>query len=275
MHWWDAVVLGIIQGVGEFLPISSSGHLVLARAWMGEERVPQNLAFDALLHLATALSVIVVFHREVAQVLTGFPRLLSPSTWKRDFDGHAGFRTLVCIAVSAVPALAVGLMFKAFLSTFRERADVVSMVLIATGCWLLVASRFAPGHRRLGLKEAAAMGVAQSVSVIFPGFSRSGSTIGTGLLCGVAREAVGPFAFLMALVPNLGAAVLKGREMLREGAADAGAPVVVGCFAAFVVGVAALRWLLPFVRRGSLRPFGWYCLVVGIVSTAHLVLHVF
>ncbi len=276
MQWIDAALLGLIQGVGEFLPISSSGHLVLARAWLGGDRVPQNLAFDALLHLATSLSVIVVFRREVLSMVRGVPVLLKPMRWRKSMSENHDFRMLVLVAMSAIPAVLVGVIFKRFLEGFRERPDVVSVVLIGTGIWLLVASRFRPGPRDAGVREAIAMGFAQSVSVFFPGFSRSGATIGTGLLCGVRREIVGPFAFLMSLPPNLGAAALKGKDVFNaEGNVVNYTAVIIGSAVAFAVGVAALRWLLPFVRRGSLRPFGFYCLALGLVSTCHLVLHVF
>lgn len=276
MQWIDAALLGLIQGIGEFLPISSSGHLVLARAWFGSDRIPQNLAYDALLHLATSLSVIVVFRREVMSLIRAAPKLLAPSRWTHAMRSDAHFRTLVLVLLSAIPALVVGLTFKKFLEHYRERPDVVSLVLILTGIWLLVASRFRAGTRELGTREAMAMGGAQALSVFFPGFSRSGATIGTGLLCGVRREIVGPFAFLMSLPPNLGAAALKGKDVFSiEGSVINYPTLIVGSLVAFAVGVAALRWLLPFVRRGSLRPFGFYCLALGLVSTCHLVLHVF
>lgn len=276
----QAAVLGLVQGLAEFLPISSSGHLVLARALFAEGMPAANLAFDVALHLGTTAAVVVVFARDLRPPLGALPLLLRPKAWRAAYASDRGFRLLILLGISAVPAGIAGLKFHHDVDRLEAtRPDLVALLLLVTGAWLAVASWVArravragaegdPG-RGLGVREALGLGVAQAVAIL-PGISRSGATLGAGLLLGVRRDVLGPFAFLMSIAPILGAFALKAPELARSDAVG-GASLAVGVSVAFVSGVAALKLLLPFVRRGRLEIFAVYCLVVGPLAYARLV----
>lgn len=276
----QAAVLGLVQGLAEFLPVSSSGHLVLARALFAERMPAPNLAFDVWLHLGTTAAVVVVFGRDLRPSLAALPLLLRPKSWRPAFASDRGFRLLILLGVSAVPAGLAGLKFHHDVDRLEEtRPDLVALLLVVTGAWLAVASFVArrasratadaaPG-RGVGVREALGVGVAQAVAIL-PGISRSGATLGAGLLLGVRRDVLGPFAFLMSIAPILGAVVLKAPELAHADAVGAGA-LGVGVAVAFVAGVAALKLLLPFVRRGRLELFAVYCLLAGPLAYARLV----
>ncbi|HYC76541.1 MAG TPA: undecaprenyl-diphosphate phosphatase [Planctomycetota bacterium] len=280
----QAALLGALQGIAEFLPISSSGHLCLARHLV-PGAPPPDLAFDVLLHLGTAAAVITVFRAELAPLLRATPRLLAPARWRGGWAADPAFRTAALLLLSAVPAGVVGLMFHRRVEALEEhRPDVVALLLVVTGLWLLVASvrarraaradadeasGAAPragrrAGREAGVREALLIGAAQAAAIL-PGVSRSAATLGAGLLAGVRRDAVGPFAFLMSVPVIVGAAALKARDLRIGGATDAGV-MLVGVLVAYASGVAALRFLLPFVRRGRLEAFAAYCLLAGPVA---------
>lgn len=268
----QAVVLGLVQGFAEFLPVSSSGHLVLARYLLPGAPVP-SLAFDVFLHLGTTGSVAYVFRRELFPVVKAAALLFRPTAWRTAFAADPAFRLLVLLAFSAVPAGAVGVTLRGPIGELEHRPEIVALLLSVTGVWLLLASvaqrraerRAAeggtPAAGAIGVKEAWWIGVAQAIAIL-PGISRSGATLGAGLLLGVRREVVGPFAFLMSIAPILGAAALEARHL---GAAEpvSAAALAAGVLTAFVSGVVALKILLPFVRRGRLEIFAFYCLLVS------------
>jgi undecaprenyl-diphosphatase len=269
----QAVILGLVQGCAEFLPISSSGHLVLARALVPGSPEP-DLAFDVFLHLGTTLSTVVVFRAELAPLVRAAGGLFRPESWRRRYVEDPSFRMLVLLALSAIPAGVVGISFRKQIAALDERPEIAAMLLVVTGAWLALASfaqrraaavaEPAPGAapaREPGAAAALWIGIAQAVAIL-PGISRSGATLGAGLLLGLRRDVVGPFAFLMSIAPILGAAALEARGLGGE-APIAIAPLVAGVGVAFLAGVLALKILLPFVRRGRLEAFAAYCLLVG------------
>lgn len=258
MSWFEALVLGLVQGLTEFLPVSSSGHLTIARHLFGIET--GDLTFEILVHAATVLATIVVFRREIMDLLQGL--------FKFSYNSQTRYVAMICL--SMVPVLVVGLFLKDKVEAlFGSGLTVVGCALLLTaallmlGEWLSSRKRAAEGE--MNYRTAAWMGLAQAVAVI-PGLSRSGSTIAAGLMCGTKRPEVAQFSFLMVLVPILGEAFLDlvGGDM-AAGSEIAPLPLAVGFIAAFLSGLFACKVMIALVRRARLRWFALYCAVVGIV----------
>jgi undecaprenyl-diphosphatase len=273
MEWFEAVLLGLIQGLTEFLPVSSSGHLEIGKVLLGVETT-EDLLFTTMVHAATVLSTIVVFRKQIWDLLKGF------------FCGLKGLRVekgvLVCneqtdyllkMVVSMIPVFVVGVFFKDQVESLFGSITVVGVALVMTAL-LLFFSDYAsrPGHKsifpentyRNGISywQAFAVGLGQAFAVI-PGLSRSGTTISTGLICGVKREVMAQFSFLMVLVPILGETFLElvGGEF---GTSSVGAlPLVLGFVSAFVSGLFACKVMIALVKRARLSWFALYCLLAA------------
>ena len=278
MEWFEAVLLGLVQGLTEFLPVSSSGHLEIGKVILGVETT-DDLLFTTMVHAATVLSTIVVFRKEIWDLLVGFFGGLKD--WKIATN-DAGRKVLVCndqtdyllkMVVSMLPVLVVGLFFKDSVEALFGSIQVVGFALIATAL-LLFFSDYAsrPGRKsifpaneyRNGLSywQAFAVGLGQAFAVV-PGLSRSGTTISTGLICGVKREVMAQFSFLMVLVPILGETFLEvvGGEF---GASSVGAlALVLGFVSAFLSGLFACQVMIALVKKAKLRWFALYCLVAA------------
>lgn len=256
MEIWEAVVLGLIQGLTEFLPVSSSGHLEIANYLFGIEE-PNNLSFTVALHAGTVFSTILVFRKDIAALLAGFFK----------FRMNDQMVYVINILVSLVPILFVGLFFKDSIeSLFTSNMLLVGCMLIVTAALLAFAQR--SGDRGLPItpKRAFIIGLAQACAVL-PGLSRSGSTIAAGLIQGVKRDEVARFSFLMVLVPIIGMSVLE------FGSADGGQAVewtniIAGFVTSFVVGLLACKWMVRLVSRGRLKWFAVYCLAMGVAAIA-------
>lgn len=278
MEWFEAVLLGLVQGLTEFLPVSSSGHLEIGKVILGIETT-DDLLFTTMVHAATVLSTIVVFRKEIWDLLVGFFGGLKD--WKIATN-DAGRKVLVCndqtdyllkMVVSMLPVLVVGLFFKDSVEALFGSIQVVGFALIATAL-LLFFSDYAsrPGRKsifpaneyRNGLSywQAFAVGLGQAFAVV-PGLSRSGTTISTGLICGVKREVMAQFSFLMVLVPILGETFLEvvGGEF---GASSVGAlALVLGFVSAFLSGLFACKVMIALVKKAKLSWFALYCLVAA------------
>lgn len=278
MEWFEAVLLGLVQGLTEFLPVSSSGHLEIGKVILGVETT-DDLLFTTMVHAATVLSTIVVFRKEIWDLLVGFFGGLKD--WKIATN-DAGRKVLVCndqtdyllkMVVSMLPVLVMGLFFKDSVEALFGSIQVVGFALIATAL-LLFFSDYAsrPGRKsifpaneyRNGLSywQAFAVGLGQAFAVV-PGLSRSGTTISTGLICGVKREVMAQFSFLMVLVPILGETFLEvvGGEF---GASSVGAlALVLGFVSAFLSGLFACKVMIALVKKAKLSWFALYCLVAA------------
>lgn len=246
MNVWSAVVLGLAQGLAEFLPVSSSGHLVLMQHFL---RVPEaGVAFDVFLHLATLLAVLVYFWADLWQVARDWRRLL-------------------LLVVGTIPAGLAGVLLEKFFTRLFSSIAAVGVALIGTGFILWGAERLAAGYRRRRTLERMTpadawwVGVGQAVAII-PGLSRSGATIATGLALGLERETAARFSFLLSVPVILGAAVLQLRH-LPLASFHAGLPLAAGFSAAFLSGLAAIWILLDVVKRSRLTVFSWYVWVLG------------
>ena len=273
MEWFEAILLGLIQGLTEFLPVSSSGHLEIGKVLLGVETT-DDLLFTTMVHAATVLSTIVVFRKQIWDLLSGF------------FGGLKGLKVengaLVCndqtdyllkMVVSMIPVFVVGVFLKDQVESLFGSITVVGVALVMTAL-LLFFSDYAsrPGHKsifpentyRNGISywQALAVGLGQAFAVI-PGLSRSGTTISTGLICGVKRDVMAQFSFLMVLVPILGETFLElvGGEF---GASSVGAlPLVLGFVSAFVSGLFACKVMIALVKKARLSWFALYCLLAA------------
>ena len=256
MSWIEVIILGIVQGLTEFLPVSSSGHLAIGKALFGIET--SDLSFEVIVHAATVMATIVVFWKDIVALLQGLFK------WKM----NAETRYILLILLSMIPVFIVGMFFKDYVeSIFGSGLLVVGIALIVTALLLflsetLTARRGSEGGK-VTWKSALWMGLAQAVAVI-PGLSRSGSTIATGLLCGVKKEEVTRFSFLMVLVPILGEAFLDvvGGDF---GQSTVGTlPLALGFVAAFLSGLFACKVMIAIVKKAKLKWFALYCVLVGL-----------
>lgn len=254
----EALFLGIIQGLTEFLPVSSSGHLELAKAIFGDESLPEeSLLFTVVVHFATALATVVVFHREVGEIFRGLFQ----------FKNNVQFRFSLYIVISMIPAVLVGLFFnEAIESLFDGRILLVGAMLLVTGLLLLFANNAQEGNKELSIGRALLIGVAQMIAIL-PGISRSGATIGTSLLLGLSRERAARFSFLMVVPLILG----KMAKDIMDGAlisAEGGIPsaIYIGFAGAFFTGLWACHWMIGIVKRANLNYFALYCFAVGIIA---------
>ena len=262
MSWWEALILGIVQGLTEFLPVSSSGHLEIGQALLGTAG-EENLTFAVVVHAATVLATIVVLWKEIAQLFRGTFCTLE---WNYEKNYVA------MIVVSMIPVFIVGMFFKDEVEAlFGNGLLLVGICLIITAVllylseWLSkrLAAKGKTGHD-VTYRDAFVIGLAQACAVL-PGLSRSGTTIATGLLCGVKKESVAQFSFLMVLAPILGEAFLDLLDLLQgEMVSTLGwLPLTVGFLAAFVTGCLACKFMLQIVRKQKLVYFAIYCLCAG------------
>ena len=262
MSWIQALILGIVQGLTEFLPVSSSGHLEIGHVLLGTSG-DENLTFAIIVHVATVLSTLMVLWSQVAQLFRGTFTTLQ---WNAEKDYVAK------ILVSMIPVFIVGMFFKDQVeSFFGNGLLLVGICLLITAALLALSEwlqkkRQNSGHE-VGYKDAIIIGIAQACAVL-PGLSRSGTTIATGLLCGVKKESVAQFSFLMVLIPILGEAFLDILKLLQgESVSDLGLiPALVGFVAAFATGCFACRFMIEIVRRQRLVWFALYCAIVGSVA---------
>lgn len=267
MEWFEAVLLGLIQGLTEFLPVSSSGHLEIGKVLLGVE-TSDDLLFTTMVHAATVLSTIIVFRKQIWDLLKGF--FCGLKDWK--INDQTDY--LLKMVLSMLPVLVVGLFFKDQVESLFGSIYVVGCALVVTAL-LLFFSDYAsrPGRKsifpaneyRNGISywQAFAVGLGQAFAVI-PGLSRSGTTISTGLICGVKREVIAQFSFLMVLVPILGETFLEivGGEF---GASSVGAlPLILGFVSAFLSGLFACRVMIALVKKAKLSWFALYCLVASL-----------
>ncbi len=250
----QSIVLGIVQGLTEFLPVSSSGHLQIAKAVLGIE-IEENLTFDMALHLATVLSTIVVLWGEIWKILRGLF-----STRFNDGQAYA-----IKIIISMVPIGIVGFCFKEQIDAMFSSLLVVGLMLLLTAALLAFAYYAKPRAKEsISYRDAFIIGAAQAVATL-PGLSRSGTTIATGLLLGNRKESVAQFSFLMVLPPILGNAVLDLAKGSFGGDVEP-VPLMAGFAAAFVTGTLACRFMIEIVKRGKLIWFAAYCAAVGAAT---------
>lgn len=261
MSWFEALIMGLIQGLTEYLPVSSSGHLAIGATLFGLNG-EENLAFTVAVHVATVLSTCVILWKEIVWL---FKDLFK-------FKWNEGTRYVFNILVSMIPVAIVGFCFKDKVEEiFGSGLLVVGICLLITAA-LLTFSYFAKPRQREDISpmHAFIIGIAQALAVL-PGLSRSGSTIATGLLLGNKKEKLAQFSFLMVIPPILGEALLDVKDMFEVGvsSAMAGLPsmsLIIGFVAAFVSGCVACQWMINLVKKGKLIWFGIYCAIIGLLA---------
>lgn len=260
MDWIQALILGVVQGLTEYLPVSSSGHLTIISSFFGIDGA-DNLQFTVAVHVATVLSTLVILWKEIDWILKGLFK----------FEMNEETKYALNILVSMIPVGIVGLFFKDRVEeAFGSGLLIVGVMLIVTAVLLTFSYLAKPRVKEhLSLWDAFVIGVAQACAVL-PGLSRSGSTIATGLMLGNKKEKLAQFSFLMVIPPILGEALLDAKDMAEVGVstAMAGLPtlsLVVGFLAAFISGCLACKWMINIVKKGKLIWFAIYCAVVSLL----------
>ncbi|WP_405378654.1 undecaprenyl-diphosphate phosphatase [Nonlabens sp. Asnod3-A02] len=261
METIDAFVLGVIQGLTEFLPVSSSGHIELGKAVLGTDiaNKEENLLFTVVVHFATALSTIIVFRKDIIELLKG----IFAFKWNEETQFASK------IVLSMIPAVIVGLLFEKQLEElFEGRIILVGFMLIITGLLLFLAGRAKKTEKGVSWKDALIIGASQAIAML-PGISRSGATISTSVLLGNDRAKAARFSFLMVVPLIFGKIakdlldVVKGDTIIENVSTT---PLIVGFFAAFIVGLLACTWMISLVRKAKLYYFSYYCFAVGIIA---------
>ena len=266
MEIWKAVIVGIVQGLAEFLPISSSGHIVLTQYLLGIREVgashQEDLSFEIILHLGTLVSVLIFFRKSLWA--------LTESLWKKEMTEER--KMILWLAIATLPAVIAALLFKDFFDSAPGKPVLVSGLLILTGCILFIPRLVKGGAAKMGLKSAIVMGIGQAFAIL-PGVSRSGSTIAAGMVSGVKAERAAEFSFLMSIPAIMGGFVLTMKKQIEETESISAAfqkcfntPYLVGAAAAAVVGLFAIYLVMGAVKRGKLEYFSYYCFAAGIAG---------
>jgi len=257
MTWIEALILGIIQGLTEFLPVSSSGHLEIGSVLLNAQS-SDNLLFAVTVHLATALATITVFAKDIS--------ILIKDVFK--FQWNESTQFVVKIGISMVPVFLVGVFWKEEIeSLFVGNIGLVGGMLMVTGVLLMYAHFKRNGNKSVGYISALVIGLAQAFAVL-PGISRSGSTIATALILGIERSKAARFSFLMVLIPILGASLLEIKDYTENPGIHSIEPssLVIGFIAAFASGFFACKWMISIVKKGKLTFFAAYCFIVGLIA---------
>ena len=257
MEWFESLILGVIQGLTEFLPVSSSGHLELAKAIHGSSmEAEQSMMMTVILHFATALSTVVVFYKDIKTILAG----LFQFSWNEEFQFS------LKIIISMIPAALAGVMFDDLIESFFDgKVLFVGFMLIITGFILFLADKAKQTNKSVSYAHAVIIGISQAVAIL-PGISRSGATIATSVLLGVDRAKAARFSFLM-VVPLIFGKIAK--DMISNDFSSSGidiVAVIVGFIAAFLTGMFACKLMIKLVKRSKLIYFSIYCIIIGIIG---------
>lgn len=254
---WEALILGIIQGLTEFLPVSSSGHIALGTYFLNVKS-EENLLFSIIVHGATALSTMVVFRKDILKLLSDLFK----------FEWNESTQFITKIVISMIPVGVVGVLFEDKIEAlFNDNIVFVASMLIITGVLLAFTYFSKPRNEGISFVKAFIIGLAQSIAIL-PGISRSGSTIATALLLGVEKSNAARFSFLMVLPPILGATLLKVKDVIEAPSLSSdisGMSLGIGFVAAFISGLVACQWMIAIVKRGKLIYFAIYCIVIAAI----------
>lgn len=257
MEWFEALILGLVQGLTEFLPISSSAHLEITKNLFGITG-EENLYFSVLVHGGTVVSTLVVFRKEIFQLLTGI--------FKFRYNKETEY--IFKIIVSTIPVFIVGMFFKNFIEGFFDGQSLkfVGSMLLITAILLTFTFFYQPKKQRtITYLDAFIIGISQAIAVL-PGISRSGATISTGLLIGNDKNEIAQFSFLMVLIPILGENFL---ELIKGDVVTVSIPIssmIIGFFSAFISGIFACKIMINIVKKGKLIGFAIYCAIIGLIS---------
>jgi len=259
----NAIILGIIQGITEFLPVSSSGHLEIAKAILGENKVgEESLLMTVVLHFATALSTIIIFRKDILEILKGLFQ----------FKNNDSFWFSLKIVFSMIPAALVGVFFNDEIEAlFGGALTLVGSMLLVTGLLLFLADKAKASAKKVGVKHAILIGISQAIAIL-PGISRSGATISTAVILGIDKEKAARFSFLM-VVPlifgKIAKDILSGDIQYET---TTFIPLLVGFIFAFLTGMFACKWMIRLVKSSQLKYFAYYCFAIGgiVIATSLL-----
>ena len=259
----NAIILGIIQGLTEFLPVSSSGHLEIAKAILGENKVgEESLLMTVVLHFATALSTIIIFRKDILEILSGLLQ----------FKNNDSFWFSLKIVLSMIPAALVGVFFNDEIEAlFGGALTLVGSMILVTGLLLFLADKAKASAKKVGIKHAILIGISQAIAIL-PGISRSGATISTAVLLGIDKEKAARFSFLM-VVPlifgKMAKDILSGATQYET---TTFIPLVIGFIFAFLTGMFACKWMIKLVKNSQLKYFAYYCFAIGgiVIATSLL-----
>ncbi len=260
MSLFDAIILGIIQGLTEFLPVSSSGHLELAKVILGGDSVPEeSMLMIVVLHAATALSTIAVFRKDLIQIVKGLFQ----------FKNNDEFKFSLNVVLSMIPAAAIGVLLDEQIEAFfGGRILLIGCMLLLTAVLLMMADKAKSTDKKVGIGHAIIIGISQAIAIL-PGISRSGATISTSVLLGIDREKAARFSFIMVLPLILG----KMAKDILDGAfndVSGGLTIyIIGFIAAFITGILACTWMIKLVKNSKLKYFAIYCAVVGLIAIVY------
>ena len=259
MEWFEALILGLVQGFTEYLPVSSSGHLAIG-SWLFGIEPEENLSFTIVVHVATVMSTLVILWKEIDWIFRGLFK----------FELNAETKYVLNILVSMIPIMIVGFFFKDYVEgIFGSGLTIVGCMLMVTAALLAFSYYYKPKQKEnISVTDALIIGIAQACAVL-PGLSRSGSTIATGLLLGDNKAKLAQFSFLMVIPPILGEALLDGIKMMKGEAFSETIPtlsLIIGFIGAFVAGCIACKWMINIVKKGKLIYFAIYCGIVGLTT---------
>ncbi|MDG1252138.1 MAG: undecaprenyl-diphosphate phosphatase [Schleiferiaceae bacterium] len=259
--FWNALILGIIQGLTEFLPVSSSGHLELGRTILGTTwDTSSNMMFTVTVHGATALATVLTFQKDIRNIISG---LFKEGTEERRFA--------LALILSMIPAAIVGLFFNDVIELlFSGNIFMVAVMLIISGLLLFLADGAKKTHKKVSYLDALIIGLAQAIAIL-PGISRSGATISISVLLGIDREQAARFSFLMVVPLILGKMIMDTKELFGMGQMEQEQhliPLLIGFLAAFVTGLWACKLMISLVKRAKLSGFAIYCMAVGAAAGA-------
>ena len=257
----EAIILGILQGLTEFLPVSSSGHIELGKAFL-DVKGADDATFTIIVHGATVLSIMVVFWKTIWELIQGLFR----------FQWDTQTQYIAKLALSMIPVGLVGVFFEEEVNAlFEGRIVMVGCFLILTGGILFLTKLERKETKQVGFKDAIIIGLTQAIAIL-PGISRSGTTISTALALGISRERATRFSFLMVLAPILGATILKFKDLVEAGGTGQEAsvlPYIAGFIAAFLSGVVACNWMIALVNKGKIIYFSIYCFIIGAIAITY------
>ena len=259
-----ALFLGLLQGLTEFLPVSSSGHLVIAQSYLNFEAPP--LLFDCLLHFGTILAVIFVYRNQILRILSALGRAfikkdISPENWLKDPER----KLALLIVAGSIPTAIIGLTGKDFFAALFASPKTAAAMLLVTGVILYAGENFSKERKvGIGFRQAIFIGTAQGIAII-PGISRSGTTIVTGLFCGLRREEAASFSFLLSVPAILGATLLELGEALSYNTACNWPAYPGGILISFLTGIIAIKTFLFLLKKHKLSYFAYYCFALGVI----------
>jgi undecaprenyl-diphosphatase len=262
MDYLKVILLAITQGLTEFLPISSSGHLVLASEIFGIKY--PGITMEVFLHFGTFLSVLVVFRKEIQKILFAFfKNFWKLTNYRKNMKNDEYFALSIYMLIAMIPAGIVGVFFKDFFESLFQNINAVGIALIITGTVLFLTQWAENKNKKFNLWKSIVIGLVQAVAII-PGISRSGSTISTGLFLGIDKEKVARFSFILALPLVFGATILETKNIIGVSAID-WRPILLGTIIAFITGYYAIKWILYSLLKGKFYIFSYYCVLLGFI----------